>query len=75
MGQAIRHRFAQRLRELRKKNKLTQQRLAELADLDYKHVQRLESKDPTDVKLESIERLAKAFRIKVSKLLSDPFPC
>jgi transcriptional regulator with XRE-family HTH domain len=48
---------------------MTQQRLAELADLDYKHIQRLESKNPTDVKLESIEKLAKAFRISIPKLL------
>ncbi len=69
MGQTIRHRFAKRLRQLRKKYGLTQQGLAELADLDYKHIQRLESKDPTDVKLETIERLAKAFKISCSKLL------
>lgn len=48
---------------------MSQQKLAELADLDYKHIQRLESKNPTDVKLETIEKLAKAFKISCSKLL------
>lgn len=69
MGQTNRHRFAKRLRQLRKKRGLTQQELAELADLDYKHIQRLESKSPTDVKLETIERLAKAFKMSCSRLL------
>ena len=69
MGQSIRHKFARRLRDLREKQGLTQQRLAELSDLDYKHIQRLESKDPTDVKLETIEKLAKAFKITCAKLL------
>lgn len=69
MGQPIRHKFAKRLRELRRRHNLTQQELAELAGLDYKHIQRLESKNPTDVKLETIEKLAKAFKISCSKLL------
>ena len=65
----IRFGFAKRLRALRKKHGLTQQELAELADLDYKHIQRLESKRPTSVKLETIEKLAKAFKTTPSKLL------
>ena len=69
MGQAIRYKFARRLRDLRKKRGLTQQELAESAELDYKHVQRLESSNPTDVKLETIEKLAKALKTSCSKLL------
>ena len=69
MGQSVRKKFSKRLRELREKHGLTQQELAELADLDYKHIQRLESKNPTDVKLQTIEKLAKAFKISCSKLL------
>ena len=51
------------------KHGLSQQKLAELADIDYKHLQRLESKKPTDAKLETVEKLAKAFKITPSKLL------
>jgi len=69
MRKAVRLRFSKRLRELRKKHGLTQQKLAELANMDYKHIQRLEGKRPTDVKLETIEKLAKAFKISCSKLL------
>jgi transcriptional regulator with XRE-family HTH domain len=59
MGQSLRIKFGKRIRTLREKSGLTQQKLAELADLDYKHVQRIESKNPTDVKLETVEKLAK----------------
>ena len=65
----IRHKFAQRIKSLRKKYGYTQQELSELADIDYKHIQRLESKNPCDVKLSTIEKLAKAFKISCSKLL------
>ena len=69
MGQSTKQKFSTRLRELRLKHGLTQQKLAELAELDYKHIQRLESKNPTDVKLETIEKLAKAFKTTRSRLL------
>jgi len=69
MGQSTRQKFSTRLRELRLKHGLTQQKLAELSELDYKHIQRMESKNPTDVKLETIEKLAKAFKTTRSRLL------
>jgi len=69
MGQPVRIKFSRRLRKLRQKHTLTQQQLAELAGIDYKHVQRLESRNPTDVKLETIEKLAKAFKLTCSKFL------
>ncbi len=66
---SIRHNFAKRLRSLRETCGWTQQKLAELAELDYKHIQRLESTRPTDVKLETIEKLAKAFNLTCSEFL------
>ncbi len=69
MAQDIRLRLAARLRSLRKKYGYSQQRLAELADLDYKHVQLLESKHPPAARLDTLEKLAKAFDISCSKLL------
>ena len=67
---SIRQDFAKRLRKLREINNLTQQELAELADLDYKHIQKLESNYPTNVKLETINKLAKAFKMKCAELLN-----
>ena len=69
MNENINLKLAIRLRKLRKKYGYTQQELSELADIDYKHLQKLESKRPSDVKLSTLEKLAKAFNISLSKLL------
>jgi transcriptional regulator with XRE-family HTH domain len=70
MGKDIRVEFAKRLRELRLKRKWTQEQLAEYADLAYRHVQRLEStNNPPPAKIDTIEKLAKAFKISPAKLL------
>jgi transcriptional regulator with XRE-family HTH domain len=70
MSKDIRIKFAKRLRKLRKEKNWTQEKLAEYADLAYRHVQRLESiKNPPPAKIDTIEKLAKAFKISPSKLL------
>lgn len=68
MRTVINIKLARRLRELRSKHGYTQERLAELSGVDYKHIQLLESKDPPIAKLDTLEKLAKAFRMDVSKL-------
>jgi len=62
--------FGNRLRELRKKKKITQEELAYMADLEYKYIQRLESKKPSSPTLNTLKKLAKAFNITVSELLN-----
>jgi transcriptional regulator with XRE-family HTH domain len=62
--------FGKRLKDLRKKKKITQEELAELADLEYKYIQRLESKKPSSPTLNTLEKLAKAFNTTVSKLVN-----
>jgi len=62
-------RFAKILREHRKRRGLTQEKLAELADLSVEHIQRLEGKSPSGIRLETIVRLSKALRTTPSKLL------
>ncbi len=70
MGKDIRMGFAKRLRGLRLKRKWTQEQLAEYADLAYRHIQRLEStKNPPPAKIDTIEKIAKAFKISPAKLL------
>ena len=71
MAGDIRQRFAARLRGLRKKAGYTQQQLAELAELDYKHIQQLESSHPPYPRLDTLEKLARAFKITPSKLLDS----
>lgn len=56
--------------ELREKKGWTQEQLAEYADLAYRHVQRLESeKNPPPAKIDTLHKIAKAFKISCSKLL------
>ena len=69
MSDDIKVKLSQRISQLRRKHGYTQQRLSELADLEYKHIQRLESKRPCDVKLSTLEKLARAFKMPLSKLL------
>ena len=65
----IRLRFAETIKKLRKKQELTQEKLAELTGIDYKYIQRLESKRPPAVKIDTIQRLAKVLKVDPSKLL------
>ena len=69
MDTVINIKLAKRLRELRGKYGYTQEKLAELSGVDYKHIQLLESKNPPSAKLDTIERISKAFKISPSKLL------
>jgi transcriptional regulator with XRE-family HTH domain len=65
----INRRFGAKLRKLREKHKLTQEQLAQIAEVDYKYIQRLEGKAPSSPSLNIIEKLAKAFKISPAKLL------
>ena len=69
MDKTIRLKFASNLKKYRAKKKYTQQKLAELADMEYKYIQRLEGKTPPAVRIDTIAKLAKAFRIHPSQLL------
>ena len=62
-------RFSDRLRQLRRKQNLTQEELAERADISYKNIQYLESKNPTCPSLRTLDKLAKAFGMSLSRLL------
>ncbi len=71
MAREIRLRFAQHLRDLRKRYGWTQEQLAERADLAYRHVQRLESlKSPPPAKIDTLGKLAQAFNLSPAKLLT-----
>lgn len=70
MDMSITIKLANRIKRLRKKKSLTQEKLSELSGIDYKHIQLLESKNPPAAKLDTIEKLAKAFKMSVSKFLN-----
>ena len=66
---SIRLKLGKRIKELRKKHNLTQEGLSDLANIDYKYLQRIEGKNPPALKIDSIARLAKALKVTPSKLL------
>jgi len=61
--------LGRRVREMRNKRGITQQKLAELSTVDYKYIQKIEGKKPPASKIDTIARIAKALRIKVSRLV------
>ncbi len=69
MEYAIRRKLGKKIKELREKYDFTQEELSEIADIDYKYIQRIEGKRPPALKIDTIEKLAKAFKVKPYKLL------
>ena len=65
----IRLRIGKKIRELRKKLGMTQEKLSEVAGIDYKYLQRLEGKKPPALKVDTIAKLAKALKVKPEELL------
>jgi len=62
-------RLGRKIKELRKKRGITQEQLAEIIETSYKYLQRIEGKNPPDIRLTTILKLAKALKVKPSKLL------
>lgn len=69
MGQDIKLKIGKRIKELRNKRNMTQEELAAAAEIDYKYLQKIEGKNPPNLKVETIEKLAKALKITPDKLL------
>lgn len=61
--------MGRKVKELRRKRDITQEQLAELIATSYKYLQRIEGKNPPDVRLTTIVRIAKALKVSPSKLL------
>jgi XRE family transcriptional regulator of biofilm formation len=65
----IRLSLGTRIKELRIKRGYTQEKLSEAANIDYKYLQRIEGKNPPALKIDTIEKLAKALKVKPAELL------
>jgi transcriptional regulator with XRE-family HTH domain len=63
-----------RLRELRKIHRLTQESFAERSGISYKYYQAVEAGRKRDLRLSTLERLAKAYGIELWQLFSPQFP-
>lgn len=62
--------LAQAIRRYRKKAKITQERLGELADLNPKYIGEVERMEKT-ISVDSLARLAAALKIRVRDLVRD----
>lgn len=60
------------LRALRAKSGLTQEQLAEKAEISYKYYQAIEEGRKKDLRLSTLIKLAKAYDLTVSRLLETP---
>lgn len=64
----IRKRFAKNLKSLRKE-RMTQEEFAEKKNCSVRYVQKLESQNPSNVSLDTLEEIAKILKVDVSELL------
>lgn len=62
--------FGNRVRELRKSRGLSQEALADLAELDRSYIGGVERGD-RNISLNNIQKLSKALNIKISELFKD----
>jgi transcriptional regulator with XRE-family HTH domain len=63
-------RLLPRLKELRKRQGLSQEAFAELSGISYKYYQAMEAGRKVDLRLSTLERLALAYGLEVHQLLS-----
>ena len=60
----LRQKFAKNLKRIREERNLTQERLAEKAEMNPRYIQQLEGKNTPNVKLDTIEKFSKILRVK-----------
>jgi transcriptional regulator with XRE-family HTH domain len=66
--------LVERLRELRKRHSLTQEKFSEISGVAYKYYQLIEIGKRIDLRLSTLEKLAGAYEIGVHQLLSPTIP-
>lgn len=68
--QNVKIKFGQRVKELRLSYDYSQEKLAELSDLDRTYIPGIES-GKRNVSLMVVEKIAKAFKISISELMKN----
>ena len=59
-----------KIKEYRIARAVTQQKLAETAEIDYKYLQRIEGKNPPNLKIETVEKISTALKVNASDLFN-----
>ncbi|MDX1960018.1 MAG: HIT domain-containing protein [Leptospiraceae bacterium] len=68
---SIGRKIGQRIKELRAKRGLTQEKLAEISGIDSKHIQLLESAKPTNAKIGTIKNISEAFGLSLEEFFQS----
>jgi transcriptional regulator with XRE-family HTH domain len=68
MASAIAKRLAKRIRELRLERGWTQEEAARRCRIKYKYYQEYEGKEPRDMRLSTMERIAKGLNVLIKEL-------
>ena len=63
-----------RLRKLREVHGITQEAFAEMSGISYKYYQAVEAGRKQELRLTTLERFARAYRIEVHQLLAPKLP-
>jgi transcriptional regulator with XRE-family HTH domain len=67
-------RLLERLRALREVHGLTQEQFSEISGIAYKYYQAIEAGRKPDLRLSTLERLARSYGLEVHQLLSPSMP-
>ena len=62
--------MSKRIKRLREERDFTQEKFAEIAGIDYKYLQKIEGKNPPNIKIETLERLANALAITLPEFMN-----
>ena len=68
MATPIAKKLAKRIQELRKKRGLTQEEAAKKCGIKYKYFQEHESKNPRDLRLSTMEKIAEGLDVEIADL-------
>jgi len=71
VSSATAKKLAKRTKELRLERGLTQEEAAKKCGLKYKYYQEYEGKNPRDMRLSTMEKIAKGFGITLSELINS----
>lgn len=69
MTSTIRKKIGSKIKKLRLEQGYTQAQLAEKVGIDYKYLQKVEGPNTPDLKIDTIQKIAKALKVKVSDLV------
>ena len=69
MSISVRIKLGQKIRRFRLAKKLTQDELAELTGIDYKYIQKIEGKTPPAIRIDTIQKIAKALKVSLSEMM------